>query len=156
MFEKIGQALRLLRKARGLQQKELAAAVGAHFATVSRWEAGETAPGLERLDQILEAMGVTPRELAAAIEQVEGIPAPAEEAPMLDLDDPEDTLLEEMLVRSARGDDTTQWLEEVEKAAQRLRRVRGLAERRAHPAPRPEPHEEPSSHDTPERPATDG
>ena len=130
MFENIGPALRLLRKQRGLQQKQVAEAVGTHFATVSRWESGETTPSLERLGRALKVLEVTPRELAVAIEQTHGIAPPEAERPAPALDNPGEALLEEMLVRTARGDDTSEWLLRVERAAEKLRRVHGFAERR--------------------------
>ena len=47
-------------------QAELAAALGVHTLTISKWERGESAPSISRLCQLAEALGCTPNDLLRA------------------------------------------------------------------------------------------
>ena len=49
----IGSRIAIARKAKGINQDELAAAVGVHKQTISRWERGERAPNGEEIVQIV-------------------------------------------------------------------------------------------------------
>ncbi len=55
----LGYSLRELRKAKGIKQDELAAAIGAKRSLVSMWEAGERAPKLDALIALADFYGVT-------------------------------------------------------------------------------------------------
>lgn len=52
-----------LRKSIGMQQKELAAAIGVTQPTISEWEHGKKDPSGERLDKLAELFGVSRNEL---------------------------------------------------------------------------------------------
>ena len=52
-----------LRKSIGMQQKELAAAIGVTQQTISEWEHGKKDPSGERLDKLAELFGVSRNEL---------------------------------------------------------------------------------------------
>ena len=58
--EKIIENLTRLRKDRGLMQKDVAQALGISDKTCSKWETGETEPGLENLCRLAEFYGVAP------------------------------------------------------------------------------------------------
>ncbi len=58
--EKIIENLARLRKDRGLMQKDAAQALGISDKTYSKWETGETEPGLENLCRLAEFYGVAP------------------------------------------------------------------------------------------------
>ena len=59
----IGSFIAVLRKARGLTQRELADKLGVSDKAVSRWERDETAPDLYLIPAIAEIFGVTADEL---------------------------------------------------------------------------------------------
>ena len=63
--------LRELRKNALLTQQELADALGTHLRVVQKWEGGEARPRPANLRRLCEVLGVTPRELLAALEQPE-------------------------------------------------------------------------------------
>ena len=52
-----------LRKSAGMQQKELAAAIGVTQPTISEWEHGKKDPSGERLDKLAELFGVSRNEI---------------------------------------------------------------------------------------------
>lgn len=52
-----------LRKSIGMQQKELAAAIGVTQPTISEWEHGKKDPSGERLDRLAELFGVSRNEI---------------------------------------------------------------------------------------------
>ena len=61
--------LHQLRQRRMLQQKELAAAVGVTYQSVQAWESGQTRPRPGAQRRLVEALGVAPDELFAALEE---------------------------------------------------------------------------------------
>ena len=63
--------LRRLRLDRFLSQGELARRAGLHAVTLTRLEAGTTAPSTRSVRGLAEALGVEPRELASPDEVVE-------------------------------------------------------------------------------------
>lgn len=58
-------ALRLksIRKSKGLNQAELAEAMGCEINTISRYETGTNAPSIEHLLRLAEALDVSPMEI---------------------------------------------------------------------------------------------
>lgn len=58
----VHQRIRVLRKAKGLTQVQLAALVGVHKTAVWHWEADQL-PGWEHLPELAAALGVTVTEL---------------------------------------------------------------------------------------------
>lgn len=58
-----GANIRLIRKAKGLTQKQLADAIGLTQSAVSQWEGGEAAPTVQNQLKIAKALGVTARGL---------------------------------------------------------------------------------------------
>lgn len=63
--QKWGQAIRLQRRARKMTQVQLAEAVGVDQTTVSSWEKGRKAPGVDRQLVIARVLGVDARVLFA-------------------------------------------------------------------------------------------
>lgn len=53
----IGARIAIARKAQGLNQEQLADAVGVHKQTISRWESGKRAPNGEEIRLIVDALG---------------------------------------------------------------------------------------------------
>ena len=64
--------LRTLRRNAVLTQEELAAKVGVRQRMVSLWENGEATPRPANIRKLAEVLGVTPREVLAALERREG------------------------------------------------------------------------------------
>jgi transcriptional regulator with XRE-family HTH domain len=64
----LGRAVRRLREERGLTQEELASRAGTTFGTVSRVESAKSAPAWWTVRKIAEALGVSLKELGAAVE----------------------------------------------------------------------------------------
>jgi transcriptional regulator with XRE-family HTH domain len=60
-----GAAIRLVREAKGMTQKQLAAAIGVTQSAVSQWEGGESSPSVKNQLKIASALGVTARGLFA-------------------------------------------------------------------------------------------
>ena len=58
--------VRELRKAKNMQQKELALAIGVSFPTVSEWERQKKDPSGERLQKLAEFFSVEPIEIITA------------------------------------------------------------------------------------------
>lgn len=56
-------AVKSLRRRKGMQQKELAIAVGVSQATVSEWEHGKKDPSGERITKLMKIFGVSAAEL---------------------------------------------------------------------------------------------
>lgn len=123
MFEKIGTVMRILRESRKLKQKDLAARVGAHIGSVSRWESDQTRPSIERLDEVMEDLGVSIEEFCHTLAHVNGVDAPELGIPEMEIERPEEYLLAQTLMRAARGESASQWLREMEDTAKRMRRV---------------------------------
>ena len=78
--------LRQLRAERFFSQAELARRAGLHALTITRLEAGTTAPSTRTVRALADALGVQPRELAAPLEVAElrrvlGQAAPLDDAP---------------------------------------------------------------------------
>lgn len=63
--QKIGQFIRILRKQRGLTQRELAEAIGVTDKAVSRWERGRGLPDVSLLSPLAGALGTSVTELLA-------------------------------------------------------------------------------------------
>jgi transcriptional regulator with XRE-family HTH domain len=63
--------LRQLRVEQFLSQAELARRTGLHALTITRLEAGTTAPSTRTVRALAEALGVPPRDLAAPLEVAE-------------------------------------------------------------------------------------
>lgn len=59
----MGKKLRAARLSAGLTQTELAEKVGCHQKDVSRWEAGQHAPGARTLKKLAVALGCSVDEL---------------------------------------------------------------------------------------------
>ncbi|PZR34104.1 helix-turn-helix domain-containing protein [Caulobacter segnis] len=59
----LGHQIRLIRKARGISQEELAYRVGMHRNTIGCIERGERMPSLESLGEIAGALGVSIKSL---------------------------------------------------------------------------------------------
>lgn len=55
----IGERIQALRKARGLSQEELAAQIGVSRQAVSKWEAGQSQPDLDKVLVLSDFFGVT-------------------------------------------------------------------------------------------------
>ena len=55
----IGERIQALRKARGLSQEELAAQIGVSRQAVSKWEAGQSQPDLDKVLALSDFFGVT-------------------------------------------------------------------------------------------------
>lgn len=83
LLEGLGEALRILRRARGLNQGELAEATrrldrgrGVGKTSISGYERGHAAPTLPVLAKLLDAMEVSLSELEAVLARVRGHAAP--------------------------------------------------------------------------------
>src|SRR4051794_29074010 len=61
----IGSAIATARSAKGLTQRKLADQIKVSSQSVSEWERGPSAPGLEPLRRLCEALDVSPRALLA-------------------------------------------------------------------------------------------
>ena len=70
----IGSFIAILRKAKGLTQRELADKLGVSDKAVSRWERDETAPDLYMIPTIAEIFGVTADELLRGERASESLP----------------------------------------------------------------------------------
>ena len=57
--EILGQNIRLLREAKGLNQTELGKVLSVSFRTISAWELGEHAPDIDRIVDIAKFFDVT-------------------------------------------------------------------------------------------------
>ncbi len=62
------RAVRRLREERSLRQEELASRAGTTFGTVSRIESAKSAPAWWTMRKIAESLGVSLREMGAAVE----------------------------------------------------------------------------------------
>ena len=63
---RMGRRLRRYRQAGNFSQRRLAAAIGVHVNTLTRWEIGGIDPGHRALPRIAEALGIALDELTAA------------------------------------------------------------------------------------------
>lgn len=61
----VGSAIAAARAAKGLTQQKLADRIKVSSQSVSEWERGRSAPGLEPLRRLCEALDVSPRVLLA-------------------------------------------------------------------------------------------
>ena len=66
-----GQQLRAWRRQRFLTQQDLATQLGVSYMTVQRWELGQTLPRLAHQKKLVDALGITPAQLFAALESDE-------------------------------------------------------------------------------------
>ena len=76
--EKFTENLRSAREARDLTQKQVAEALGISDRTYSKWETGETEPGIELLCRLAETYGMRPGDFFAEKAPKEGSPVRAE------------------------------------------------------------------------------
>ena len=60
---KLYERIQMLRKKEGFSQEELAEQLGVSRQTISKWENGVASPGMERLQQLSDLLGVTLNEL---------------------------------------------------------------------------------------------
>ena len=58
-----GERLRKCRKEKGLTQKELAALIGASYASISNWEKDQNVPDGNKILLLIKALDVKPEEL---------------------------------------------------------------------------------------------
>ena len=63
MAKALGRRISQARRAKGLKQKHLAAALGVEPVTISRWETGAHVPPVSRLFDIAKALGIEPEQL---------------------------------------------------------------------------------------------
>lgn len=71
-FDHLGEALRWLRRKRGLKQRELAERCGVSKSMLSAFERGRHSPRLETLEKVLEGLGTDLETLARTLRQVRG------------------------------------------------------------------------------------
>jgi transcriptional regulator with XRE-family HTH domain len=71
---KLGEAIKELRKSKGLKQKELAAKVGVSANAICKIEKGETKPQKETLDKIIDTLEITESYLLFFALEVKDIP----------------------------------------------------------------------------------
>ena len=76
-FENIGKALAILRRDRGLSQKEFCANSGIGRAQLSRYEAGKELMKLATLERILAELAITPEEFFRFLASLGDSPAAA-------------------------------------------------------------------------------
>jgi len=76
-FENIGKALGILRRERGLSQKEFCAQCGIGRAQLSRYEAGKELMKLATLEKILAELAITPEEFFRFVASLGDSPAAA-------------------------------------------------------------------------------
>lgn len=77
-FDRLGHAVRLLRRQRGLTQEQLAAAAGIGTRTLVNLESGVKSPGVDTLDAVLTALGATLDELVTELKRAQGYAAAPE------------------------------------------------------------------------------
>ena len=65
---RLGQVIRQLRRTRELTQEELAERAGIHVTFLSRIESGRALPGLDVLERLARALGVTLAEVVQALD----------------------------------------------------------------------------------------
>ncbi len=70
VFDNLGSALRRLRDARGLSQKEVAKTAGVTAPMLSSYENGRTTPEIATLDKVLDGIGASLADLEWALHQV--------------------------------------------------------------------------------------
>lgn len=58
-----GERLKQLRKSKGLNQEDLADALGMSYMTIRRWEKGITTPRMEDIKDLAKALGVSEADL---------------------------------------------------------------------------------------------
>jgi transcriptional regulator with XRE-family HTH domain len=77
MFEKVGLALEVLRKHRGMSQAALAQAAGVGKGQISKYENGKELPKLDTLERLLGVLGVSRRTFAIVLDLLdEGLDHP--------------------------------------------------------------------------------
>jgi transcriptional regulator with XRE-family HTH domain len=69
--EALGQAIKVLRQARGLTQRQLAEAADTNETWISHIESGRTNPAWGTVVRISAALGISVSDLASEAEQVE-------------------------------------------------------------------------------------
>jgi transcriptional regulator with XRE-family HTH domain len=117
-LDTIGEAIRILRRRRGMTQKQLGEAVGLTKGRISQIESGGTAPPMERMERFAEALGcdlvveIVPRgaghpaELGSSLEGValQDVRQVARLARIYGRDiSPEDRSMLEAILRSLEG-----------------------------------------------------
>lgn len=63
MPDNFGERLKQLRKSKGLNQEDLADALGMSYMTIRRWEKGITTPRMEDIKALAKALGVSEADL---------------------------------------------------------------------------------------------
>jgi transcriptional regulator with XRE-family HTH domain len=71
MFEKVGLALEILRKLRGMSQATLAQAAGIGKGQISKYENGKELPKLDTLEKLLGVLRVSVMTFAAVLDFLE-------------------------------------------------------------------------------------
>lgn len=69
---RISSNIRTLRKKAGLTQIDLAEKIGVSIATLRRWESGETTPNGSRIIELANLLNVSPDEIVAERETING------------------------------------------------------------------------------------
>ena len=92
-FQGLNDALRLLRKRRGLRQWELAEQAGTTRQLVNAYENGRTMPSLSSLDNLMTALEIDKFDLVNALEVVNGRPERESSLPRYDLRERRDEIL---------------------------------------------------------------
>lgn len=121
MLDNVGDILRRLRERRKMPQTALAKKAGFDHSSLSRWESGVSSPSVERLNRLLEAMGVSYTELIREIAQEKGLEAPPAAADYPT--DPVELIAAQALLADKQGRDLHEWFEELEVALRQIRRA---------------------------------
>ena len=66
----LGERISIMRRSRGMTQKELAAKLGVRQGTVAMWETGKNEPSLETLSHLADIFNVPMSAMLSAEEQV--------------------------------------------------------------------------------------
>lgn len=138
MLDNVGDILRRLRERRKMPQTALAKKAGFDHSSLSRWESGASSPSVERLNRLLEAMGVSYTELIREIAQEQGLEPPtfAADYPT----NPVELIAAQALLATKEGRDLHEWFEELELALRQIRR--GFLWTESYKASRPDAQEE--------------
>lgn len=78
-----GDIVKFFRERDGIGQEELAKAVGVTRSTVSRWEAGLSRPGTEKVKRLADTLRVAPDVLAGSLEEAKNAPRTSPEGSLL-------------------------------------------------------------------------
>lgn len=123
-FDKLGAALRLLRRRDGRKQRQLAEAAGMTPMMLSGYEKATRVPTLESLGRVLDALGLPLASLDEALDIVnDRIPGPPVQ-PVTRAPRPSEASSGEKLVEAVKGQDLEigRALLEIDRGLARLRR----------------------------------